>query len=530
MATAAAAAGPTDISMLSVAGSSCYCLIVDSNQQLQRLIHGFLTSLSIRHTQVYDGEHALSTCVQDQYDLIFLDLDAVWDGPVKSGLDAACNVRFQGQNTTTPIVGWTGQLELQGDTRAWRDAGINDIVLKPFSKENIVEMISRWGSGAGKMEPLPQPDVGNFSVLELAELPPPDFVTTDLVRPKTARVLVVEDCTLTQHIICSLLKKLTNHVEQAFDGEQAIVQCSQTAFDIIFMDIHMPKVNGLEATHHIRNTSNLNLYTPIIAFTSTGTLEEYKTFGVNDLLAKPFTTESLSDKFDKWTPFSKSMMDITADPTFSLDAASPGSGTEPVGNALPTLGSLTQASPPHQMDAMLNPQSPMSLGGTASAAAASRKPKSMSSARSTKDDRREASGSWPKKAQRKGSNLGHTAKEKMRRASIALSCNSLRSLVPSCKDADKATVFRTSAEYIAFLRKNIPPQQLHAWDQKFVDNLEIKNLEEHSAGLKLDDFEQRAMDNSEMVRQLSCQGTEAHSHVSTAAAAHAAALAVDDFA
>ena len=103
--------------------------------------------------------------------------------------------------------------------------------------------------------------------------------------------------------------------------------CSETQFDIIFMDIHMPNVNGLEATNYIRylyldpyltgridfisfhhqcrNTNNKNVYTPIIAFTSSGSLEEYKMYGVQDMLQKPFTQETLSDMFDRWTPFTK---------------------------------------------------------------------------------------------------------------------------------------------------------------------------------------------------------------------------------
>lgn len=61
-----------------------------------------------------------------------------------------------------------------------------------------------------------------------------------------------------------------------------------------------------------------------------------------------------------------------------------------------------------------------------------------------------ASGRQP----RKGNPLGHTAKEKMRRASIVNSCNAFRPLLPlaNSADADKATIFRLSVEYLAFLR------------------------------------------------------------------------------
>ena len=65
----------------------------------------------------------------------------------------------------------------------------------------------------------------------------------------------------------------------------ALSVCATKAFDVIFMDIHMPKLGGLQATFTIRNSSNLNLYTPIIAFTSSGTLDEYAPLALLVLLA-----------------------------------------------------------------------------------------------------------------------------------------------------------------------------------------------------------------------------------------------------
>jgi DNA-binding NarL/FixJ family response regulator len=58
----------------------------------------------------------------------------------------------------------------------------------------------------------------------------------------------VEDDSLTQHVICTLLNELTPKVTQAFDGEEGIAKCDTEQFDIIFMDMNMPKINGLEAT------------------------------------------------------------------------------------------------------------------------------------------------------------------------------------------------------------------------------------------------------------------------------------------
>ena len=50
-----------------------------------------------------------------------------------------------------------------------------------------------------------------------------------------------------------------------------------------------------------------NTYTPIIAFTSSGSLEDYAEYGMNDILQKPFTVEALKQQFDRWTPFGQSL-------------------------------------------------------------------------------------------------------------------------------------------------------------------------------------------------------------------------------
>lgn len=83
-----------------------------------------------------------------------------------------------------------------------------------------------------------------------------------------------------------------------------------------------------------------------------------------------------------------------------------------------------------------------------------------------------AGAGWKK--QKKLNAMGHTAKEKLRRASIVTSCNSFRNLVPNVKDADKATVFRTSVEFLAFLRTRISGAQLNTLDREFADILSLR--------------------------------------------------------
>jgi hypothetical protein len=91
---------------------------------------------------------------------------------------------------------------------------------------------------------------------------------------------------------------------------------------------------------------------------------------------------------------------------------------------------------------------------------------------------------WPKKKSK--NSTGHTEKEKQRRANIVASCNSFRALVPSIKEADKATVFRVSVEYVQFLKSKLPHDTLAQYDQEFHELMSMSQLEHEGSRLSLD--------------------------------------------
>lgn len=110
------------------------------------------------------------------------------------------------------------------------------------------------------------------------------------------RVLVVEDNLMNQTYIGSLLTKWNIAYTLASDGKKAVEEAKNKVFDLILMDIQMPIMDGYEATVAIRNTHNLNQYTPIIALTASAMLDHKNTaleVGMNDFLTKPFEPNQL---------------------------------------------------------------------------------------------------------------------------------------------------------------------------------------------------------------------------------------------
>lgn len=125
------------------------------------------------------------------------------------------------------------------------------------------------------------------------------------IKFKDLNFLIVEDNVMNRKYVCTLFDNKKLKYEIAIDGEEAIEKCSTQKFDIILMDIQMPKKDGIQATLAIRNLENPNKNSIIIALTASA-LESQKTIaldaGMNDFLTKPFTPEGLFNKILKYLP------------------------------------------------------------------------------------------------------------------------------------------------------------------------------------------------------------------------------------
>eukprot|EP00045_Choanoeca_perplexa_P008009 m.73276 g.73276 ORF g.73276 m.73276 type:complete len:549 (+) comp14321_c0_seq2:140-1786(+) len=475
-------------------------LIVDGSSLLQSLVHAWLNDFKCPHQQVADAQHALSACNSTKFTLVFIDLDTIWDGPVPNGQALAQNIRTQSLNMVTPLIAMTGS---SSPDPSWATYGFSDMIFKPLNKDAFIQLLQQW-SNQNTQSGLDL-DLSAVPMVDMTDFNFPEFQDLELPIRRSARVLVVEDCTLTQHVIATLLKELTPDITQVYDGEQAILKCNTEHFDIIYMDIHMPGMGGVQATQHIRTMNTPNTYTPIIAFTSSGSLDDYTEYGMNDILQKPFTVEALKQQFDRWTPFGQSL-DLN-DPFASIHTGGP---TNPM-----ALG--TQV-PPHQPSSPLaavhnvepsifsghedgagshQSSRPGSAGGSRSRSGSdpsimvSRMPVSgpqspliSSKPASTGRSSTRGASKWNKKKSK--NSLGHTEKEKQRRADIVSSCNNFRLLIPVHKDADKATIFRTAVDYTAFLRSRFTSEQLQQVDSEFIEQTNMRQLESDSARLNID--------------------------------------------
>lgn len=119
------------------------------------------------------------------------------------------------------------------------------------------------------------------------------------------RLLVVDDNATNHMVVSSLLSNVVGSIVTASDGQEAINQLESQAFDIVLMDIHMPVMDGIEATLSIRGSRKPYSDIPIIALTADPQYQQKRlcrNIGMDEALAKPVKLTELMHAFETIMP------------------------------------------------------------------------------------------------------------------------------------------------------------------------------------------------------------------------------------
>lgn len=126
-------------------------------------------------------------------------------------------------------------------------------------------------------------------------------------RAPEAKVLIVDDNLVNRKVAAGLMKPFAMQIDTAKSGEEAIEMVKQKEYHLIFMDHMMPDMDGVEATHVIRELEGEYYQkVPIIALTAnaiSGVKEMFLAEGMDDFIAKPIDFKELSEKIVHWLPF-----------------------------------------------------------------------------------------------------------------------------------------------------------------------------------------------------------------------------------
>ncbi|BFT31850.1 hypothetical protein D210916BOD24_30260 [Alteromonas sp. D210916BOD_24] len=116
------------------------------------------------------------------------------------------------------------------------------------------------------------------------------------------RVLLAEDNAINAVVAQALLEQLQCKVEHVDNGLKAVARAEEGGIDVVFMDVHMPVMDGIEATTRIRKLAGDLGKVPIIGLTAEAFKERHVTFkeaGMDDIVTKPVTLEALQESLSK---------------------------------------------------------------------------------------------------------------------------------------------------------------------------------------------------------------------------------------
>lgn len=116
--------------------------------------------------------------------------------------------------------------------------------------------------------------------------------------------LIVEDYIINQEVTQDILELMQCHVDAVDNGKDAILLCQKKFYDIIFMDIQMPDMDGLEITKQIRCIHYPNDKKPLIIALTASVLDNARErcieAGMEDFIAKPMEAEKIEDILCKY--------------------------------------------------------------------------------------------------------------------------------------------------------------------------------------------------------------------------------------
>jgi two-component system sensor histidine kinase/response regulator len=243
-----------------------HVLVCIENESIRNAVSRILAAHGAE-VGVFDGETGADDASEKSGGDVILDLPL--DG------DAAMIERvLESGVRPEQIVVLIAATRLQAGAQQIARFGISMYLVKPVVEERLIAMI------------------GNSALLSA---PSSQREKVDPVRP--LRILVAEDNLVNQRVATRFLERDGHQVTVVSDGYAAVCEFQRHAFDVIFMDVQMPVMDGLTATHEIRKLeSSLGPHVPIIALTAHsigGDREHCLEEGMDGYVSEPFKAAEL---------------------------------------------------------------------------------------------------------------------------------------------------------------------------------------------------------------------------------------------
>ena len=253
-------------------------LIIDDLETNRRMLTLQLARWGMEWVDVGTGQEALDLLARgERFDVALIDFQM----PNTDGMMVGRQIMRVLEGRPMPLVlvsSQTGYLSAD----ECRQAGFSAVLAKPL-RQNLLRS-TLLQAFRGDTIPIFQP------------------ATPLLSEGMPLRLLTVEDNATNQKVARQILKRLGYETDVVNNGEEAVLALRSKTYDLIFMDIHMPQMDGLEATRAIRQETYAEGQPLIIALTADvlpGEREKCLEAGMDDYIPKPIKIDSLKGIIEK---------------------------------------------------------------------------------------------------------------------------------------------------------------------------------------------------------------------------------------
>ena len=262
-------------------------LVVDDDELCCENTVATLQGIGLKGEWVNSGEKAVQLAYarndkKDDFFAIIMD----WQMPGMDGIETTRKIRERiGSDVTIIMLTSYDYADIVDEAK---EAGVDGFIEKPLFRSKLTSTLQR------------------FIEHKEAEVPRDYMAELKAIDYSQKRVLLVEDNQLNREIACSIIGMTKVQIETAENGKEAvdkIIQSPEGWFDLVFMDIQMPIMNGYEATAAIRALAGSRGKVPIVAVTANAFAEDVqlaKNAGMNGHLEKPLDFKKLSKTLTEW--------------------------------------------------------------------------------------------------------------------------------------------------------------------------------------------------------------------------------------
>ncbi len=260
-------------------------LIVDDNKTNRRILKVQVENWGMNSAVVESPYEAIKLFDHgEEFDIAILDFQM----PVMDGITLASEIRKYEKGKNVPIVILTS-IGTKESLKEYKHLNIAAFIYKPVKHVQLYEALSSVITGSGRVKV----DRGERD----------HKLDSELGHRYPLKILLAEDNVVNQKVALRILNKFGFRADVAANGYEVINALRKINYDIIFMDILMPEMDGYEATAVIHNKFKDFVQPKIIAMTANamqGDREKCIEAGMDDYISKPIRVEEIQETLKRW--------------------------------------------------------------------------------------------------------------------------------------------------------------------------------------------------------------------------------------